>query len=225
MIKLKSLICERPTSGHMQPLVAEGLIEEATFHGEWWFQDGQAIFADGDVGDVNHESMVIDQLRREIIDELGGDSSAEEYVGDFDKYAEEIFENIGGELTPEELENWNDGLYFDTIKSYIVRIGSQELKEKFSYAYSSNKDAREYALIHWKWQRVKGNVIQTQTLTSQDVKHISNGLYEAYGDELDDPDAVFNIEVMSTRSFYEDVPWTVLQKDDPTALNAYRTRY
>jgi hypothetical protein len=203
----------------------EGFLLESALRGEWWFEDGQALFADGDVGDTNHEGMVIDRLKREIIDELGGDASDSEYVEDFDAYAEDIFEHIGSDFTPEEIEDWKEEDYFSVIKSYILRVGSYELKEKFLYAYSSNKDAREYALIHWGWQRVKGNVIQTQTLTSRDIKNISNGLYEAYGEQLEDPEVTFEIEVMATRSYYTEVPWPVIQKDDPTALNAYRARY
>ena len=205
--------------------LTEGLIEESKFRGEWWFGDGTAMFADGDVGDINHEGMVIDRLKREIIDALGGDASNDEHAGDFDDYADEIFEHIGDEFTPEELEDWNDRSYFNAIKSYITRTGSVELKEKFLYAYSSNKDARDYALKYWNWQRVKGNVIQTHTLSARDIHNIINGLWDAYGEELDDPEAVFYIEVMATRSFYEDIPWQVLKKGDPTSLNAYRTRY
>jgi hypothetical protein len=214
---------DKPQKGNC---LTEGIIKESKFRGEWWFEDGQAIYADGDVGDTNHEGRVINILKMQIVDELGGDTSNDvEYAGEFDDYADEIFEHIGGEFTPEELEDWKEGKYFDAIKSYIVRAGSMELKEKFLYAFSSNKDAREYALKYWGWQRVKGNVIQTWTLTTQDLKNITSGLYEAYDEELNEPDAVFFIEVMTTRSFYEDVPWRVLQKDNPTALNAYRTRY
>jgi len=208
--------------------INEQILAEATLRGEWWFDDGQAIFADGDVGDVNHEGYVIDILKRQIIDALGGDASDLEHVEDFDDCKDEIFQEIGNDLDRKEREDWEEGQWFSAIMSYVKRKGSTELKEKLAYAFG-NKDAREYALIHWGWQRVKGNVIQTQTLTRKDLEHIVSGLWEAYGEELNaepgEEEHTFFIEVMSTRSLYENVPISVLEKKDPTALNQYRTRY
>ncbi len=200
---------------------------ESTLRGEWWFQDGQAVYADGDTGDMNHEAFVIDSLRRQIIDELGADADGLDYVGDFDAVADDIFNSIGDEFTPEEKEQWSNEQYTSVIWSYLKRTGNKNLLEKMAYAFSNTHDPREYALIHWKWQRVKGNNIQTQTLTEQDLKNIVRGLSDAYGDDINDEneDPSFNIEVMSTRSWYSDIPMSVLEKKSVTALNAYRTRY
>lgn len=216
------------------------VILEGPLRGEWWFQDGQAIYADGDVGDVNHEGYVIDILKRQLLDTLGVDVSDYEHVPNFYEISDEIYQEINGELTDDEKEEWTQGTNADiekVIMDYLQRKGDAETKEILNYLTSASKDAREYALIHWGWQRVKMNVIQTQTLTEKDVKNISNGLYGAYSDELDETDEeritdtnprgehTFNIEVMATRSYYTDIPWSVLAKDDPTALNGYRTRY
>ena len=226
MIKLKSLIKE-----------IVNIILESHLMGEWWFEHGQSIAADGDIGDTNHEGYVIESLKREIVDELGGDASGYEYIGDFSDVAKEIYENIGDDLTPNEKEAWLGKKYASAIGSYINRKGDRKLKEKFLYAFDSSKDAREYALVHWGWQRVKTNVVQTQTLTKGDLQNITNGLCDAYGEELENTDEsrvsednprgehTFYIEVMATRSLYEDVPWSVLSKDDPTSLNKYRRRY
>lgn len=218
MIKLKSL-----------------LLKEGSFRGEWWFQeDGFAQFADGDVGDMNHETYVIERLRREILGELDIDFD-EEYIDDLGNYKDAIFEKIRDELNAAELGDWNDELYMKVLSSYFKRTNA-ELLIKMKYAWGSG-DAREYALIHWGWQRVKGNIIQTQTLTSKDLTNIVRGLNDAYGDELEDTDETnvsndnpmgeptFNIEVMSTRSWYSGIPISVLDKKDPTALNGYRARY
>ncbi len=200
---------------------------ESALRGEWWFQDGQAIYADGDTGDMNHEAFAADSLKRQIIDELGADASGIDYVSDFTVVADDIFNSIGDEFTPEENEQWSDGQYTSVIWSYLKRTGNKDLLEKMAYAFSHTHDPREYALIHWGWQRVKGNNIQTQTLTEQDLRNIVSGLSEAYGDDMDDTEKepTFNIEVMSTRSWYSDVPISVLEKRNPTALNPYRSRY
>ena len=47
--------------------IIENLLKESKFRGEWWFQEGQAVFADGDVGDMNHEAVVIETLKRNIL--------------------------------------------------------------------------------------------------------------------------------------------------------------
>ena len=211
------------------------VVLENKLRGEWWFQDGQSVFADGDVGDVNHEGMVLDSLRRQVLDSLGVDSSKYDFTPEISDLKNEIFENIGDELTPEELESWNNDDINEVIISYLTRNGDKNIKDIIYYIRGHDDkgktlDIREYALVHWGWQRVKGNVVQTQTLTQRDLKNITNGLYDAYGDELENTndenqEHTFNIEVMSTRSFYQGIPWSVLAKDDPTSLNAYRTRY
>lgn len=199
-------------------------LQEADLQGEWWFQGGQAMFADGDTGDINHEAMAEDALRREILDDLGVDASDNEYVGDFDELAGEIFDSIGDEFTPAEKEGWSAGNYISVILSYFKQKGNKEALEKMAYAFSSDRDPREYALIHWGWQRVKGNVIQTQTLTEQDLSNIVSGLDDAYADEMDDS-TVFDIEVMSSHTFYSDVPLSVLESRNLIALNPYRSKY
>lgn len=217
-------------------------INEGTLRGEWWFQDGQAIFADGDVGDVNHENVVIDTLRREILEDLGVDTSRYEYLPEISDLKDKIFQNIGDEFTSTELEYWNNDEFNEAIISYLTRKGDKDIDNKLYYIRGHDKrgrtlDAREYALVHWGWQRVKGNTIQTQTLTRKDLENIVSGLWEAYGEQLDETNEderdemnpsgehTFNIEVMSTRSYYQNIPMSVLSKKDPTALNAYRTRY
>ena len=39
---------------------------KAELRGEWWFRDGYAHFADGDIGDYNHAAMAIEWARDEI---------------------------------------------------------------------------------------------------------------------------------------------------------------
>lgn len=204
-------------------------LREMNLRGEWWFQDGQAVFADGDSGDMNHEAYVVDSLKRDILDSLGVDTGGDVYAPNFYEVSDEIFENIKDELTPEQQQRWMEGSNADIeeiLKEYFQAQNDAENLEKFSYMNSPTLDPREYALKHWGWQRVKGNVIQTQTMTERDIRNITDGLWEAYGNELEeDPNTTFEIEVMATRSYYVDVPWVVLQKDSTTALNPYRTRY
>jgi len=218
------------------------LLLEGRLRGEWWFEDGQAVYADGDTGDINHEGRVIDALRREILDALGVDAGNHDYAPDFNDVKDEIIQNIGDELNAEELEAWKNDEFAEVVISYLKRKGDSKIDNKIYYIRGHDSkgktlDAREYALVNWGWQRVKGNVIQTQTLTSKDLNSIVSGLWDAYNDELENRDEgrvsnenpqgeqTFDIEVMSTRSWYQGVPWSVLEKKNPTSLNPYRTRY
>lgn len=216
MIKLKSLL--------------KKILKESVLRGEWWIEDGHATFADGDVGDMNHEAHVINRLRLGIYDELGVDINGhDDFVPDPAELKDKIFDEIGDELTPEELELWNEDEIYRVIISYIKRNSNQDITNILHYMRGHNDkgqslDVREYALIHWKWQRVKGNVVQTQTLTSDDLKNIVNGLYDAYGEELEEGHT-FNIEVMATRSWYQEVPMSALETLNPSKLNEYRSRY
>jgi hypothetical protein len=218
------------------------ILFEGRLRGEWWFEDGQAVYADGDTGDINHEGRVIDALRREILDALGVDAGNHDYAPDFNDVKDEIIQNIGDELNAEELEAWKNDEFAEVVISYLKRKGDSKIDNKIYYIRGHDSkgktlDAREYALVNWGWQRVKGNVIQTQTLTSKDLNSIVSGLWDAYNDELENRDEgrvsnenpqgeqTFDIEVMSTRSWYQGVPWSVLEKKNPTSLNPYRTRY
>jgi len=221
MIKLKDLLSKdilKITKNSFK-----GLLREAILRGEWWISDGQSIFANGDVGETNHEMYAADILKRQILDELGIDSSYYEYVPDLNDIEDEIYKEIQDELTDQEKQLWQENIV-EAIISYLQRRGDANIKEKTSYAFG-NKDAREYALEHLHWQRVKGNVIQTQTLTRDDLKNIVNGLYDAYGDEVEQEGVTFNMEVMATRSWYTEIPMSVLETLNPSDLNQYRSRY
>ena len=218
------------------------LLFERQLRGEWWFEDGSAVFADGDVGDMNHEAHVIDLLRRGILDALGVDAGSYDYAPDFNDIKDEIIQSIGNDLNAEELEAWKNDEFAEVIVSYLKRNGDDKIDDKIYYIRGHDSkgktlDVRDYALINWGWQRVKGNVIQTQTLTSKDLSNIVSGILDAYHEELEDKDEerisdtnpygehTFNIEVISTRSWYGDIPMSVLEKKDPMSLQPYRTRY
>lgn len=220
----------------------KSLLLESAIQGEWWFQDGQAVFADGDVGDINHEGMVLDSLRRQILDDLGVDTGKYDFSPELSDLKDDIFQNIGDDLTPEELALWQEDEINEVIISYLTRQGNKNIKDIIYYirghdVNGKTLDIRNYALVHWGWQRVKRNVIQTQTLSSKDLSNIVSGLNDAYNDKLEETDPTnitdenplgehtFNIEVMSTRSWYQDIPWSVLEKKNSMALNPYRQRY
>ena len=121
----------------------------------------------------------------------------DEFIGNYEQYKDEIFHNIGNEFNSDELELWNDEIYEQAVISYIKRT-SPEIYEKVNYAYGRG-DAREYAMKRWGWARMVRNNIQIYTLTSDILKRIVNGLWEAYHDELEEKDDIRLYDTVKAR--------------------------
>ena len=51
---------------HAEQIVRTLLENAPRIRGEYWIIDGSATFADGDVGDMNHEGYAIDHARHRI---------------------------------------------------------------------------------------------------------------------------------------------------------------
>jgi len=95
--------------------------------GEWWIADGQALYADGDIGDMTHEGYAIDYAKRLVLDALGLDTD--------DEYAE----------LPEEYEGtWLDA---DNIAALLEAGGmsAQEARDT-ALAALDQTDSRNVAL-------------------------------------------------------------------------------
>ena len=209
----------------------EPLNERTNLVGEWWIDNhGEAMFADGDVGDMNHEAYVIQYLTNEFLNFFGLDDQEK---GDLSQYEEDVADVLRskGVITDENEEDFSNdpwNFVYEWLKTQNYMKDEGQLQEAFFIALgSTQRDAREYALKHWKWKRMKGNVIQTQQLTPEDLKIIVSGVHNAYGDQMEDEDVdpTFGLEVMATRSWYGDIPLSVLEKKSTMALNQYRSRY
>jgi hypothetical protein len=219
------------------------LLLEARLHGEWWIDDtGGAQFADGDVGDMNHEGYVIQLLTHQILEHFDIGNDEDGSLGDFEQEIGESLKDKGDIQTEEQMEE-----YIEDPSSYMLKIlqrdkftpDDKQTEDALFIAYGSvtTRDARSYSMKYWGWKAVRGSVIQTWNLTRQDLDAIVRGLGDAYNEALDetDPDEItddnpeghrtFELEVFSTRSVYRHIPLPVLEKRDPTALNPYRTRY
>lgn len=181
-----------------------------SLRGEFWLQDGSATYADGDIGDINHEGVVLDALAREVLDALGIDYGNDEYVG-VDEYQDQIGEVIGDPdlgteaLTEALKDTWEDP---EQLKAVIGTIFGQ-------------MDARDYGTRWYGWTRVHGNSVQVHNLSSAELKSIAEGVADAAGYEHELDQEVFEIEVLSTGRFYSGVPYQVLEDGDMKKLRDY----
>jgi len=154
----------------------------AQISGEYWIDDiGNAIFIDGDVGDYNHESYVMEQVRYKVADlahEKGlteNNHSNDDFI-DWDMFLQEIKRGT------------KDSVYNTLLKSGLKA-------EQLDVAFEQ-RDARAYAVEHWGWKRLEGTNVETGTLTPNDMDTIASGLYNAYDEDA--TNQTYTIYVYST---------------------------
>lgn len=123
--------------------------------GEWWLDDyGQATFADGDgdVGDANHESIAFAAAL--------GLPSGDNYDGAWDELPEVLRDLVPGDhFTDEQVEA-------------LREMGADEKAIEF---LGKGGDARNYAIEHMGWIRVKGGNAQCWKLDD----HVLHALQRA----------------------------------------------
>jgi hypothetical protein len=184
--------------------------------GEWWIDDsGTALYADIDNGDMGHEAYVIDGLTRTILDKL--DIDVPEQAGALTEWED----NIQAVMK----EDGFDGMSGDFVDSKMKKTwpDAEQRDMAIKVAFGAG-DARKYGMQYDGWKRVQRNNVETWTLTTADLKAITNGLWDAAGGEDIEDDEEFNIYVFNTKTWYENIPWSVLKEDDPGKLRIYGTK-
>lgn len=169
---------EPVSEGHKEPEE-----DEPELRGEWWLDDsGQATFADGDVGDYNHEMVAFGSA-------LGVDLEDPE-----------IPEMIPGEALSDEAVAW---------------LRENGADEKAIDYLRGGADARDYAMDHMGWIRVKDNMFQASSFDDAALGNIQGFLADNF-DNPDEMNSEIMIEDMSARKTY-DVPIKYVMMEQATA--------
>jgi hypothetical protein len=190
--------------------------------GEWWFIDGEARYADIDIGDTSHEGMAREYAAGQIADslfnilesmksqlhEIGVEVSGMSQSRYDENYKlTEIFDNIGDKDTEDT------GL----AESIYEQLVSMHGKETVDVGLDKGgSDPIQWGLKQG-WVRCKGNWLEVWAITNCAV----DGLWEAYGEELTD-DTLFHIDQASNRRYFEDVPLKVMEEKNPSSLLHFR---
>lgn len=177
--------------------------------GEWWIADGQALYADGDVGDKDHAAYVIEDIMRKYAPE---EYDKGEYI-DWDKFTKDLI-----------IEKQSEGEKGKPNEILLRALRELGMSDEEINIINFGGDPREYGIRVLGWKRAIGNSIETYTFNQDDLNSISSGLSEAYSDE-EDNNATFNIEVRSTNTMFEDVPIDIIDKRDLNLLSQYRYKY
>lgn len=194
------------------------------FSGEWWIIDGSASFADGDIGDMNHEAYVISYARHSL-----ADSDEEgEFLSWQEREATEIAESLAEqELFDVDKERILEECKSDPVGFLINHLDNSNIdQELFFVANGNHSDPRRYAIEKLGWKRLMGNTVETWHLTVSDLKNIGSGLWDAYGDQMEDEaeagdEPEFNIEVVSAKKVYWNVPFDVISRGDISGLRGH----
>ena len=123
------------------------------FRGEYWIEDGNVDFADGNVGDRNHEGVAVEYAGVQLADLCCVEYDSE---GGFEELEQNLIE-YAGELVGEGAEPPDNGV------DAAITILKSDGKDPAQYSdlidvalYRSGCDAREYAMEHWGWIWCKG---------------------------------------------------------------------
>jgi hypothetical protein len=210
--QIKGYFNERPTQS---PQI---MGSRRTLRGEWWLTDSGPLFADGDVGDMNHEMLAQQEAVRDLASDFrqlasaSTDDALKSRLEQFDARIEEMDQDNGWDFN-EAQDMVRDLVGDEGLTAFMESAGvPQEQREQFRRRANFSMglgDPREYGFDK-NWVRVQGNNIQMRGLNDSSLRSVADQLYEAEGEQV--LDQVFTVEDMAARRTYDDVPFEALEK-------------
>jgi hypothetical protein len=209
-------------------------LTESFSTGEWWiYPDGSIQFADGDIGDSGHEGYVIQHLVHEILDFFNIYEDEPQFLNIYEDTIKKYL-IANNQLTPEELEEWDDSpseiIIKKTLEGGLYKNAEQADNAVYIAYGSTRNDPRDYAMQFLNWKRLDieshGVYVQSWFLRNKDINAISRGIESADDDYGEDggTDQTVNIEVRSNNSIYKNIPFQVLELNNVLKLGEYRVR-
>jgi hypothetical protein len=165
--------------------ITENNHEQIKIRGEYWIQNGQVDFADGDVGDKGHEAIAHDHIVYQHIDsvvkmaeELGIESESFKRLsrGD-DNY---LLPDVLGQIEDHLIESGKSRE--EAVKEMREFLGIDE--EGFSIL-GDGGDPGFYVMMHDGWIAIRSNNIELYGYDEQKRKSLFRGINEILYDEFD----------------------------------------
>lgn len=182
--------------------------------GEWWItNDADTIYADGDVGDYNHEGVVQEHMYSQLISELNGNTDTAlmwTYLN------EVVKEYVADEY--DRTEVWPYPHFCALFEKEYLHTMSEEFQQNWKNL--CHEDLREYAAEHWGWIAVKYDNISVWELTEATFKTICRGMNDIFEQQgIDEEDeTIFQIFSAKEGRLYslsmheiESENWTVIR--------------
>ena len=183
-------------------------LEQTSIRGEYWIlEDGDVDYADGDVGDITHEGVVIQSLIWEILSNF---DVYEDKPSWDDNVKKKIFDKILDDSEEEEREQlereYDEEGYYDDIILRKLKEMDNQAEQKID-VINDRVDARIYGMKYWGWKTVRGHYVESWQMSPQDMKVIAIGLktiaYEENFNAAIPPDAEFSISAFNNNQSYD----------------------
>ena len=170
----------------------------ASLSGEYWIIDGHSTFADGDVGDTNHDGVVWQHLSY-VIEEVELPDNLQNAIDNNLLSAEEM-EDIDEEYPGLfSIHNGNYNAYSDEQAKWDRILNSnfdpseQMVIEHEWPGYLSYKGMpKDYAVEHLGWIRVLGSNFEVQNVNNDNLSDIVGHVYEQLYDAPEDFEICIN---------------------------------
>lgn len=150
--------------------------------GEYWIQDGRVDFADGDVGDQNHEMVALNHIASEHLDDLF--DYAEELgldIEEFDRYGESVWGTAAEILNAIFQALLERGVASIKIAEWIVkRLG---IKMEVYKMLGGGGDPRLYVIKNEGWIAVRSNNIELYGYDANKKRQLAQGLEDILDEE------------------------------------------
>lgn len=194
--------------------------------GEFWIIDGQSIYADGDIGDINHEGIVIQHMFSRLVDDLSGSERFSELADIWSPMnecdgvdicmAREAMNNMVDEWLAEGIITEEES---DDIEE-AIRLEIEWEQEALDVALGNVNDARDYGILGLGWIRVLGHNVQMREINKNTLSELADGLYDCYQEDWDTVN--YFLEDSTNQVCYSDVPASVIDSGNMLALRQYR---
>lgn len=160
--------------------------------GEYWItESGETMFADGDVGDDNHETRVLSHARLLLMDALN--LATPEDMADVRSWMANLGKALGLDADLASDREWRDAIH---RCAEGVGADPEECHRLFAVAQDTpESNPREFAMREWGWVWVNGHDVACWTLDRETVGRIRRGLVRLLDEEgVDEPGAESELE-------------------------------
>lgn len=188
--------------------------------GEWWIlPEGEVLYADGEIGDVDHVSLVLERAATEVLDAL--EAMPGEWAEHTWKVLSESYERFGLDIAVLSRlirDRCDEGIATGQLPpeaspdplGYLIEQGVPEVS--LELLTSTTADERRLAMKHWGWIRLRGSCVTLWGLSKAKLDQLAEGLYEVFDEAV--YKAEFCLEDAQTNIVYALVPWAAIDGGD-----------
>ena len=161
--------------------------------GEYWITDtGEIEYADGDIGDYNHEMLVIQTVRYILLNAINADTDFNTEFLDKDTFITAIInETETDEAKKENIE--------EILTKKLEELNQTNIISHIPIALEKG-DARYFAMQQLGWCWIKNNSATVWQINKESLNLIKNGISEILTDENDENIEEFNITISSAKT-------------------------